>query len=105
MLKLEIISAEYVAHNFPTAFDIASNLVRVVPFPLQVDVAANLVDKRQIRKLSADVDAMFEEVDLVVMPTCVKPPPRHVPKDKGIEGIMDAGSTCSRLVNYRAIRI
>ena len=47
----------------------------------------------QIRKLSADVDAMFEEVDLVVMPTCVKPPPRHVPKDKGIEGIMDAGST------------
>jgi hypothetical protein len=27
MLKLEIISAEYVAHNFPTAFDVASNLV------------------------------------------------------------------------------
>jgi hypothetical protein len=48
---------------------------------------------------------MFEEVDLVVMPTCVKPPPRHVPKDKGIEGIMDAGSTCSQLVNYRATRI
>jgi hypothetical protein len=27
MLKLEIIAAEYVAHNFPTAFDFASNLV------------------------------------------------------------------------------
>jgi hypothetical protein len=44
MLKLEIISAEYVAHNFPTAFDIASNLVRVAPFPLIVHVPANLVD-------------------------------------------------------------
>lgn len=46
MLKLEIISAEYVAHNFPTAFDIASNLVRITPFQLIVHVPANLVDIR-----------------------------------------------------------
>jgi len=31
------------------------------------------------------------------MPTCVKPPPRHVPKHKGIEGIMDAGSKSTQI--------
>ena len=93
MLKLEILSAEYVAHNFPTAFDIASNLVSIPLSPCQAKEALiPIVLYLQIRKLSADVDALFNEVDLVVMPTCVKPPPRHVPKHKGIEGIMDAGS-------------
>jgi hypothetical protein len=47
---------------------------------------------------------MFDEVDLVVMPTSVKPPPRHVPKNKGIEGIMEAGSQYTahqQVIRYR----
>ncbi|KAJ9120637.1 hypothetical protein QFC22_002566 [Naganishia vaughanmartiniae] len=74
ILKLEIISAEYVSRYFPTAYDRAMNL---------------------LRKMSGEVDAVLDEVDVLLMPTCVQPPPRNIKKEAGVEQLIKAGSSSS----------
>jgi hypothetical protein len=52
-----------------------------------------------LRKWSGEVDALLDEVDILLMPTCVQPPPRNIPKESGVEQLMKAGckSTASIL--------
>lgn len=44
-----------------------------------------------LRKMSGEVDAVLDEVDVLLMPTCVQPPPRNIKKEAGIEQLMNAG--------------
>jgi Asp-tRNA(Asn)/Glu-tRNA(Gln) amidotransferase A subunit family amidase len=62
--------SEYVSRYFPTAYDRAMNL---------------------LRKMSGEVDAILDEVDVLLMPTCVQPPPRNIKKEAGIEQLIKAG--------------